>query len=110
MGVEREILATVDIALPEVLNAIWKHVAKIGDLSYDDAGSAVEDLLRLWDLIKTYPSQRLVRDAFALAVSEGITVYDALYIQLAVLTAASLATFDSRMAQVASKHNIRVYP
>ncbi len=47
-----EALATIDLALPEVLNAIWKHTLKIGDLSRDDATDSVRDLLKIWAALR----------------------------------------------------------
>jgi predicted nucleic acid-binding protein len=103
-------LLTVDLALPEALNAIWKHALKIGDLSRDEAVESAEDLLKIWDTLKIYASNDLARDALRLALGEGVTVYDALYIQLARATKSSLATFDERLSRIASKHGIPVYP
>ena len=78
-----EVLATIDLALPEALNTIWKHCLKIGDLSREEAVSSVEDLLNLWSKLKIYSSREVAEQAFMLALEEGVTVYNSLYIQLA---------------------------
>jgi predicted nucleic acid-binding protein len=105
-----EALVTVDLALPEALNAIWKHARKVGDLSLDEAVESARDLLRIWSRLRVYSSGEVAEEAFKLALEDGITVYDALYIQLAKRLRASLASFDDKMARVAAKHGITVYP
>ncbi len=105
-----ETLATIDLALPESLNAIWKHCRKIGDLDTDEAYETIRDLLKLWTTLRIYSSKEVTREAFKLAVEEDITVYDALYIQLAISTRASLATFDEKLAEIATKHGVAVHP
>jgi len=92
------------------LNAIWKHCLKTGDLSRSEAFRAVEDLLRIWRLLNIYSSKELAEEAFKLALEENITVYDALYIQLARSTGGGLATFDEKLSGIARKHGILTYP
>ena len=105
-----EVLIAPDLALPEALNAVWKHASKIGDLSEKEAIDSVEDLLRLWATLKVYPSKDIALEAFKLALRENITVYDALYIQLSRSTGSALATFDVKLSKVAAKHGIVTYP
>jgi predicted nucleic acid-binding protein len=105
-----EVLATMDLALPEALNAIWKHALKIGDLSRGEAINSVEDLLKIWAALKMYSSKDVAEEALRLALEEGITVYDALYIQLAKSTRAGLATFDEKLSRTAAKYGIAIYP
>ena len=105
-----EPLATVDIALPEALNALWKHCVKLGDLARSDAVEAAEDLLKLWRVLRVYPSHSLAAGALELAVDEGIPVYDALYLHLAESEGAGLATFDEKLAKIAAGRGVAVYP
>ena len=105
-----ETLATIDLALPEALNAIWKHSLRIGDLERDEAINSARDLLRVWATLRVYPSKEIAEEAFRLALKEDITVYDALYIQLAKSLRAGLATFDEKLSRIAAKHRIAAYP
>lgn len=105
-----EILATVDLALPEALNAIWKHVSKIGDLGREEAADGARDLLRIWAKLRVHQSVEVAEEAFKLALEEGVTVYDAIYIQLARSKRAGLATFDEKLSKSAVKRGIAVYP
>jgi len=106
----REVMATIDLALPETLNAIWKHSRKIGDLDIDEAFESARDLLKLWVTLKVYSSEEVAGEAFKLAVKEDITVYDALYIQLARSMRAGLATFDDKLAGIAIKYGLAIHP
>jgi len=55
-------------------------------------------------------SEEVAREAFELAVEEDITVYDALYIQLARSMRASLATSDDKLAGIAIKYGLAIHP
>jgi predicted nucleic acid-binding protein len=107
---EGRTLLTVDSALSEALNAIWKHAVKVGDLNREEAMNSSRDLLMIWSKMRTYPSENIVVEALKLALEEGVTVYDALYIQLAESVNAALATFDKELSMVASRHGIETYP
>jgi predicted nucleic acid-binding protein len=104
------IMATIDLTLPEAMNAIWKHSVKIGDLSREEAVRCIEDLLGIWGTLKTYSSREVAGEAFRLALEEDITVYDSLYIQLAKHIKTSLATFDKKLSSIVAKHGIATYP
>ena len=105
-----EVMATVDLALPEALNAVWKHCLGIGDIGRDEAIDIVEDLLRLWRTLRVYPLSKVAREAFVLALEEGITVHDALYLQLARIVGGGLATFDKKLSRIAARYNVPIYP
>lgn len=105
-----ESFATVDLALPEALNAIWKHAAGIGDLSRGEAMQAAADLLKIGEKLRQYQSSLIAEEALKLALDEDITVYDALYLQLAKTYGGKLATYDKEMRRIAKKHGVRVYP
>lgn len=103
-------LATVDLALSEALNAIWKHCRKIGDLGWNEAFESVRDLLKIWETLKIYSSKEIAEQAFKLAVEEDITVYDALYVYLARYLRSGLASFDDKLSRIAEKYGVIVYP
>ncbi|MCE4611687.1 MAG: type II toxin-antitoxin system VapC family toxin [Desulfurococcales archaeon] len=109
-AIKGEVLGVPDLALPEALNAIWKHTSKIKDIGVEEALNSVKDLLRLWATMKVYSSKDLALEAFKLALKEDITVYDALYIHLARSTGSGLATFDEKLSNVAEKYGITTYP
>ena len=84
-----------DLFWLEVANALWKAVRK----QKIDAHRADRGLALVRDLeIPTVPSFDLVPQALHLAVSHRRTVYDALYVALALRSEADLITADERLA------------
>jgi len=105
-----EPLHTVDLAYAELVNVLWKHAAKIGDLEPGQALEALEDLDRLWRLLDVHPAPELARDALRIAVEENVTGYDALYLAAATRYGGPLATFDQRLAAAAHRLGVTVAP
>ena len=88
---------TVDLALAESLNALWKHVRLHGDLEAGDARSAVKDLTVIYDGLKVLTARELSEEAMDLALNQKITVYDSLYIAAARRLKATLYTADRKL-------------
>ena len=88
-------LLVPDLFWPELANALWKGVWKktIDSAWADRAYAKVEDLE-----IPTVPCSEFVPKALQLAVSQGRTVYDSLYVVLAMQSQADLITADERLA------------
>jgi predicted nucleic acid-binding protein len=84
-----------DLFWVEVGNALWKS-ARRNDISSDSAASAMS-FMRDLD-IATIPSLDLVPQALNLALGHGRTVYDSLYVALAVQSKTNLITADERLA------------
>jgi predicted nucleic acid-binding protein len=87
--------AVPDLFWPEVGNILWKCVrtGRIGE------ASALEGLARLQALrIPSYPSEPLLVDAATIAFAFDRTVYDSIYVALAVLLGRRLVTADERLA------------
>jgi len=90
-------LYTVDIALAECLNAIWKHTNLLKDLSPKEASLAIEDLTKLYDDLVIAPTRELKDQAMHIAITQNIPVYDALFIAAAQKTSATLLTADKKL-------------
>ncbi len=73
-------LCTVDIALAESLNAIWKHTNIHKDLSPRDAKPAVQDLIKLHGKLEVVATSELAEETATIAQNKNITIYDALYV------------------------------
>jgi predicted nucleic acid-binding protein len=84
-----------DLFWIELGNALWK-AARRGEISHDNAAAALS-FVRDLD-IATIPSLDLVPEALKLAVNFGRTVYDSLYVALAVHAKSDLITADERLA------------
>jgi predicted nucleic acid-binding protein len=84
-----------DLFWVELGNALWKAVRR-GEISRDNAAAAIS-FVRDLDIV-TVPSLDLVPEALKLAVSFGRTVYDSLYVALAMHSKSDLITADERLA------------
>jgi len=79
---------------PECANVLWKYVRRYGY----DRDVAHENLDDLWDLaFRVVTTVELTEPAFDLAVTYGITVYDACYVALAQDTGFPLVTADQKL-------------
>jgi len=103
-------VCTVDLALPESINAIWRRNVLTGELDEEECKEAAEGLLSILSRMDTYPSGELIMGALNTAMRHGITVYDSLYLALAIRKGADLATFDRELRDAASKVGVRAYP
>jgi predicted nucleic acid-binding protein len=90
-----------DLFWPELGNALWKAVRK-GTI---DQARAERSLTLVGDLeIPTVSSSDLIPQALRLALIHGRTVYDSLYVALAVQSETQLVTADERLANALAAH------
>jgi predicted nucleic acid-binding protein len=87
-------LLAPDLVWSEAANILWKYVRR-GELEAADASTMLDDMLRM--PIEITPSGDLVTQAFEIATQTGRTVYDSLYLALAVQTEAVFLTADARL-------------
>ena len=94
--VEAEIVLAPELLLVESGNALWKlwrfstlNMAEIPPLLFD-----IQEMVDEW-----YPLIEIYNPATVLAVTQGVTVYDACYLYLAGSQEASLLTLDKKMAE-----------
>ncbi|RLI89194.1 MAG: PIN domain-containing protein [Archaeoglobales archaeon] len=88
---------TVSQAYSEVANAAWKRVRIYGEdegLSKQALEKAVEFMDRV---CRVEDSKILLNSAFEIALKNGITVYDALFIALAMKLNEKLVTTDRKL-------------
>lgn len=90
-----------DLLFPETGNTVWKKVRR-GELSLDDGQRLVTDLSSI--AVEAVATRGLLPDAHALALSTGITVYDATYLTLAVRLDTQVITGDVRFARRLAGH------
>ena len=98
-------LIVPDLFWPESGNILWK-AARNGRISRK---SAEESMLALTGLkIATSPTLGLLEDAWAIAMAFDRTVYDCIYVALAVASRRPLVTADERLANaLASRFPVR---
>ena len=107
---EQDIALTLNLALVEVLNAVRKavHVRKL--FSEDVAREKYLVLRKLVEseVLEVEDEVKYLEKAFDLALSTGITVYDALYIALAKQRKSPLLTRDRVQAKAAREVGVEV--
>lgn len=84
-----------DLFYVEIASAIWKAV-RVGRVPRAYGDQAL--LLLFQREFTTVPSLKLLEQAFRIATDYGRTVYDSLYVALAVQTNSQLITADERLA------------
>jgi len=87
-------LSAPDVLLPEVANAVWKKVAR-REITRLHGQGIVQALIR--SPIRMHSSAPLLDLAFRLAAHVDATVYDSLYVSLAIAEHSTLVTFDRRL-------------
>lgn len=80
----------------EMAAILWKKLRR-GDLTRQDADDILNDLAGLTVLVRHLSGPLIVR-AFDLADHTGRTVYDCLYLALAVQLSGQMVTADDRLA------------
>lgn len=94
-------LSVPDLFWPEFGNVLWKAV-RLGRISIESAEEAIRALVDLG--IPTSPSRPLLPEAFSIAVNFQRSVYDAVYVALAVTSNRLLVTADERLANALAAH------
>ncbi len=104
-----KLCVSVDLAVKEVANAIWKACIVRGFLTQKQALEALNLLTALIGknlLLK--PEEEYLEEAFKTALKTGLTVYDSLYIALALREKIPLLTLDKQQGKVAEKLGVKV--
>ena len=89
--------------MAECLNVIWKHTNLLKDIDPKEASLAVEDLTRLYDDLTITSTRELKDQAIHIALTQNITVYDALFIAAAQKINATLYTADKKLCEKTNK-------
>ncbi len=99
---------SVDHVLKEVSNAIWKAFRR-GFIDADDSVKKFSALLTLLNAnLELVSEVDVLPSAFDLALRRGITVYDALYVELAKREDLPLVTCDEHQGRVARDEGVKV--
>ena len=88
-----------DLIHAELANVIWKRHGR-GEIDDAEARELLADILRL--PLQITPSVELVEPALELALRTRRTVYDCLYLALAVRTSSTMITADKRLTNALS--------
>ena len=94
-----------DLLFAETTNTVWKKVRR-SELTRDQGQQLVADLADV--AVETVSCRALAEDAHALAIATGRSVYDSLYLALALRLDARVITADQRfVAGVAGFRELR---
>jgi predicted nucleic acid-binding protein len=89
-----ESLSAPDLVYAEVGNVIWKRHGR-GEITREEARELVSDVWRL--PLAIAPTNDLLESALEIALATGRTVYDCLYVALAIERDGMLVTADRRL-------------
>lgn len=93
----------------EVANVLLQ-ATKRGRITADDADTRLRLMAALPITTDQETSIRAWRDTLALARAEGLTAYDAAYLELALRRQLPLATWDKELAEAARRRGLTVLP
>ena len=94
-------LVVPDLFWPEIGNIFWK-ASLAGRISAESATQAVEALMARE--IPTSPSLPLLPEAFTIASAFRRSVYDSIYVSLAIASNRMFVTADERLANAVAAH------
>lgn len=95
---------TIDLALYESLNAVWKEVYLVKRIKLDTGLKLADIIMRIFDVVEVHKINGFGKEILDLSIREGITVYDASYLYVAMREKLILVTDDEKLRQVASKY------
>lgn len=91
---ERHELASPDLLWPELGNVLWRK-ARAGQLTGQETACIVQALDRF--PVTVFPSRLVLEGALEIALETGRSVYDSVYVALAVALECRLVTADERL-------------
>ncbi len=94
---------TLDLAMLEVVNVILKY-HKRGKLSMQEAQERFEELRELSETLRILDFKKFSEQAFELAITTNLTIYDSLYI----VSSSKLVTSDVKQAGIAERYGRKV--
>lgn len=95
---------TLDLALYESLNAIWKEVYPVKRIKRKTGLKLIEIISKIFSIIEVHTVRGSEKEIFELSLNEGLTIYDASYIYIAMKEKLMLITDDKRLRETASKY------
>ena len=92
---------TVDLALKELANALWKRVVR----KELDEGLAIKllNIILRRRIVRVYPQEPLLVEALKLSTNISLPIYDVIYIVLAKELKTELITSDAKQAKKAEE-------
>ena len=90
-------LLVPDLFFSEFGNILWKK-CRVGEITHNEANTIFDALAKV--PLQNYPLEKLLLPSFELAVGMDRTVYDCIYLALAVSEACKMLTADRKFYDV----------
>lgn len=94
---------TINLAFYEMGNAVWKQAYVYKTLSINEANIILDAFMEVFMKLKK-PEKENSLEILKIAVKEGLTYYDAAYIQAAVENNLTLVTDDEQLYRTGKKY------
>jgi predicted nucleic acid-binding protein len=104
--VMEEGILTLNLAVIEIANALWKKVVKNG-MGLEEVQKIMKAIVEA-KFIPLEPFEGYLIDALRIAVEHKVTVYDALFIAFALKRGLELVTADEKQAEVAKALGVKI--
>jgi len=95
---------TIELALYESLNAVWKEYELLKRIDKDTFMEVIDIVSDLFKVIEMLSIRGCEREVISMALKENVTVYDASYLYIAVKHKLMLVTDDRELKRRASKY------
>ena len=98
-----------ELVLYEVANSVWKHEYLIKDLKNGEEYLTIfYGLIKAGQITVVSASEVLTQEGYTVAKENGITIYDALFVCLAIKLGLTLKTFDKVQERTFKSENRKV--
>jgi predicted nucleic acid-binding protein len=96
--------ATLDLAIYEALNAVWKEHYLLRRLDEETAKKLLGVMGRIFDVIAIASIRSREKEVFELALKEGLIIYDAAYLHYPLRNKLLLVTDDIKLREKAKQY------
>ena len=95
---------TLDLAIYEVANAVWKECYLLGKIKIETAYKVIELVSGIFNVLNLHSVKGFEKEVMDIAVKEGVTFYDASYMYIAMRNRLTLITDDRKLMSAARKY------
>ena len=95
---------TLDLAIYESLNAIWKEYSLLNHIDYETAQEYINLVKNVFEILHIESINGIEEKVFELANKEKLTIYDAAYLAKSIKANYILVTDDEKLLKKASKY------
>jgi predicted nucleic acid-binding protein len=94
---------TINLTFYELGNAVWKQVYAYKTIDENEANKLLDALTEVFMRLRK-PEKENSLETLKIALKEGLTYYDAAYIQAAIENKLALVTDDKQLLEVGKKY------